>query len=70
MAVQSNGFLLVDAGPVAGNTTVRTPLCRGDRPVRRHYCALWKTDNSGCIVEEFAQMLKESFREERTGSMS
>ena len=62
MVVQNNGFMPVDKGlgPV-GNTTAQIPLCRGDRPVKRHYCAFWKTDNSGCYVEKFAGILKEVF---------
>ena len=52
MVVQNNGFMPVDDGPEpTGNTTTRISLCRGDHPVKRHYCAFWKTDNSGYYVE-------------------
>lgn len=62
MVVQNNGFMPVDEGPgPLGNATTRIPLCRGDRPITRHYCAFWKTDNSGYYVEEFAEILKEVF---------
>lgn len=63
MVVQNNGFMLADAGLVPpGNTTVVVPLCRGERPMQRHYCAFWKSDNSGYYVEEFAEMLKQEFK--------
>ena len=62
MVVQNNGFMPVDeTSGIFGNTTIRIPLCRKDRPVTRHYCAFWKTDNSGYYVEEFAKMLKAVF---------
>ena len=59
MVVQNNGFMPIDDGAEQiGDTTVRLPLWRGDRPIRQHYCAFWKTDNSGYYVEEFAELLK------------
>ena len=62
MVVQNNGFMPIDDGPgLYGNATNRIPLYRKDRPVTRHYCAFWKTDNSGYYVEEFADMLKAVF---------
>lgn len=62
MVVQNNGFMPIDNGPGPyGGATTRIPLCRKDRPVTRHYCAFWKTDNSGYYVEEFADMLKAVF---------
>ena len=65
MVVQNNGFMPIDEGPEPfGNTTTRIPLCRRERPVTRHYCAFWKTDNSGYYVEEFARMLKAVFSEQ------
>ena len=61
MVVQNNGFMPVDDGAEqTGNTTVRIPIRRGGHPIQRHYCAFWKTDNSGYYVEEFAGLLKES----------
>lgn len=62
MVVQNNGFMPIDHGTeIPGNTTTRIPLCRRDTPITRHYCAFWKTDNSGYYVEEFADMLKGVF---------
>ena len=62
MAVQNNGFMLVDEGlEFHGNATTKISLCQRGRPVTRHYCAFWKVDNSGYYVEEFAEMLKKEF---------
>ena len=62
MVVQNNGFMPVDEDPIpVGNTTTMIPLTRNGKPITRHYCAFWKTDNSGYYVEEFAKMLKEIF---------
>ena len=62
MAVQNNGYLLIDEDAErVGNTTKRIPLCRREKPVTQHYCAFWKMDNSGYYVEEFAEILKEVF---------
>ena len=61
MVVQNNGFMPVDDGAEqVGDTTVRIPLCRGSGPIRRHYCAFWKKDNSGYYVEQFAEFLKKA----------
>ena len=61
MVVQNNGFMPIDdGGSPIGDTTMRIPLFRGDHPIRQHYCAFWKTDNSGYYVEEFAKLLKEA----------
>ena len=62
MAVQNNGFMLIDEDAErVGNTTTRIPLFRREKPVSQHYCAFWKTDNSGYYVEEFAEILKDIF---------
>ena len=65
MVVQNNGFMPIDNGAEhSGDTTVRLPLLRGGRPIKRHYCAFWKRDNSGFYVEEFAKLLKEALAAE------
>lgn len=62
MAVQNNGFMLVDEdSPKYGNTTVRVPLIRNGKQLSTHYCAFWKVDNSGYYTEEFAELLKNEF---------
>ena len=61
MVVQNNGFMPVDDGAEqVGDTTVRIALCRSGSPIRRHYCAFWKKDNSGYYVEQFAEFLKKA----------
>lgn len=65
MVVQNNGFMPIDEdAEIVGNTTKRIPLVRKDHHITRHYCAFWKTDNSGYYVEEFAEMLKEVFAQD------
>lgn len=44
-----------------GSSISRIPLFRGDSQITRNYCAFWKKDNSGCYVEEFADILKRKF---------
>ena len=62
MVVQNNGIMSIDKGPrPSGNATTGIPLCRKDSPITRHYCAFWKTDNSGYYVEEFTDILKAVF---------
>ena len=62
MAVQNNGFLLIDEGsPEHGNTTRRIPLMRNGEQMRTRYCAFRRADNSGCYIEEFADLLREEF---------
>lgn len=62
MVVQNNGFMpTTDNSATVGNTTVKIPLYRSGRPVTQHYCAFWKTDNSGYYIEDFAEILKNVF---------
>ena len=61
MVVQLGGFMPIDDGvEQTGNTTVRITLLRSGHPIRRHYCAFWKTDNSSYYVKEFAEFLKKA----------
>lgn len=65
--------LMVTAGkgfmPVEGNgqnfgfgaSLSRIPLIRKEGQITRNYCAFWKKDNSGYLVEEFADLLKSQF---------
>ncbi len=66
MVAGRKGFLPVEGGnsaPTAGISIVRIPLMRGSEPIRRNYCAFWKKDNSGYLVEEFADILKAQFEQ-------
>lgn len=64
MVAGRKGYLPVEgvaSAPTAGISIVRIPLLRGNEPIRRNYCAFWKKDNSGYLVEEFADILKAQF---------
>lgn len=64
MVVQNNGFMPVDENSrILGGTTAKIPLTRRGKAITRHYCAFWKTDNSGYYVEEFADILKSVFKQ-------
>ena len=39
----------------------RLPLTRNGEPIKKAYCAFWKRDNSGYLVEEFTDILKSCF---------
>ena len=39
----------------------RLPLTRNGEPIKKAYCAFWKRDNSGYMVEEFTDILKSCF---------
>ena len=67
MVVQNNGLMPIDDGPEPyGIATSRIPLCRREHPITHHYCAFWKTDNSGYYIEEFAQILKTVFLQQNS----
>lgn len=64
LVLGNRGFMPVEGikGPAnPEDAIVRLPLCRGNKPIQRKYCAFWKKDNSSYYVEEFATMLKEYF---------
>ncbi len=71
MVVGGKGFLPVEGGgpPLQFKETIASlPLCRGGKPIRRNYCAVWKKDNSGFYIEEFAEILKSNFDDARVKS--
>ena len=64
MVVSGKGFLPIEGGTPPtqyAETITRLPLCRNGKPIRRNYCAFWKTNNSGYYIEEFAEILKSQF---------
>ena len=68
MVIGRKGFLPVEGSavsPAMRTSIVRLPLVRGEDPILRNYCAFWKKDNSGCYVEEFAELLKAQFSEQK-----
>lgn len=64
MIITRQGYMPVD---IIGKQThfdsaiAMLPLVRNEEAVTKTYCAFWKKDNSGYYIEEFADMLKESF---------
>lgn len=64
MVVGGEGYLPVEGGSLPAQyaeSIARLTLCRNKTPIHRNYCAFWKADNSGCYIEEFAQILKAQF---------
>ena len=64
MVVSGKGFLPIEGGTPPtqyAETIAQLPLCRNGKPIRRNYCAFWKTNNSGYYIEEFAEILKSQF---------
>ena len=58
------GFMPIEGGenePGAAAALCRVRLTRKGKPIKRNYCAFWKTDNSGYYVEDFADILKAKF---------
>lgn len=65
MVIGGNGFLPIEGGKLPAEyeeTIKRCFLCRNGKPIRRNYCAFWKTDNSGYYIEEFAKILERQFQ--------
>lgn len=64
LVLGGKGFMPVEGGgnePWAAAALCRVRLTRKEKPIKRNYCAFWKTDNSGYYVEEFAEILKKKF---------
>lgn len=64
MIITGQGYMPVDIigkEEPANSAIARLPLVRRSEAVSKTYCAFWKKDNSGYYIEEFADMLKESF---------
>lgn len=65
MVVGNKGFMPIEGGELPipyQENIVRVPLVRGNKTMKRTYCAFWKTANSGYYIEEFAEILKERFK--------
>ena len=64
LKIGGKGFMPIEGGenePRFAATLRRVLLTRKGKPIKRNYCAFWKTDNAGYYVEEFADMLKAKF---------
>lgn len=66
MVLGGRGFMPIEGGKPErfGSAIRRVALCRDGNPIKRNYCAFWKADNSGCYIEEFADILKSQFSDE------
>lgn len=65
--IGGKGFMPIEGGenePGFTATLRRILFTRKGKPIKRNYCAFWKTDNSGYYVEEFADILKSKFLSE------
>ncbi|MDO5425920.1 MAG: LysR family transcriptional regulator [Eubacteriales bacterium] len=64
MVMGGRGFLLSEGnGSLAGfeQAIVRIPLCRGEEPMTRNYCAFWPKGTGNIYVEPFAEILKAQY---------
>lgn len=64
LVLGGKGVMPIEGGAHPAQLTgalCRIPLRRNGKPIHRKYCAFWKADNSGCYVEEFAELLKAQF---------
>lgn len=64
LVIGGKGFMPIEGGenePGFATALRRILLTRKGKPIKRNYCAFWKTDNSGYYVEEFADILKSKF---------
>lgn len=65
LAIGGKGFMLIEGGenePSFVAALRRMLLTRSGKPIKRNYCAFWKTDNSGYYIEDFADILKSKFQ--------
>lgn len=68
LVIGGKGFMPIEGvenEPDAVAALRRILLTRKGKPIRRNYCAFWKTDNSGYYVEAFADILKSKFQPEK-----
>lgn len=64
MVISGCGFMPVDGSgtDIYDNRSVRrVSVLRDKESIDRNYCLFWKKDNSGYYIEEFADILKDSF---------
>lgn len=67
LVIGGKGFMPIEGGenePGFAAALHRILLTRKGKPIKRNYCAFWKTDNSGYYIEEFADILKSKFPSE------
>ncbi len=65
MVVSNRGFIPVEGEPVLSHfsqTIERVPLYVRGTQFERNLCIFWQKDNSGYIIEDFAEMLENQFK--------
>ena len=65
MVLRNRGFMPVEdkvVGASLEQMVRRIPFYIGKKQMVRHYCVFYKEDNSGYYIEEFADMLKQQFK--------
>lgn len=65
MVVSNQGYIPVDGEPVLSHfsqTIQRVPFYVGTTQFERNLCIFWEKDNSGYIIEDFAEMLENQFK--------
>ena len=66
MVVGNRGFMPVEGVgtlPPPGSAIRRLPLYRNERPIQRNYCAFWRKERANYYIEEFADILRNLFRQ-------
>lgn len=64
MVVSNQGYIPVEGNPVLSHfsqTITRIPFYLGSTQFERNLCLFWLKDNSGYIIEDFAEMLEKEF---------
>lgn len=65
MVVSNKGYMPVDGQPVLSHfseTIGRVPFYVGNSVFMKNFCIFWQKDNSGYIIEDFAEMLEKYFK--------
>lgn len=65
MIVSNKGYMPVDGEPVLSHFSeniTRVPYNIGSTQFERNLCVFWNKDNSGYIIEDFAEMLEDEFK--------
>lgn len=65
MVVSNQGYIPVDGEPVMSHfskTIARVPFYFGKMQFERNLCLFWLKDNSGYIIEDFAEMVQKQFK--------
>lgn len=67
LMLAGKGYLPIEGNfdSMPANVITRVPLYRKDKQAYRRYCAFWKEDNSGYYIEEFAEILKNLFPQQK-----